>query len=139
MFRRFDDVTHTRIQPFEWIISPLFAGDAPACQKALSDFMLEHISSSTITERSHESTYQAMVFVLLIAAQDQGYHVSIERETHYGRCDVLIYRDPDNVAVIIRLKTMTKKESNGGEIPELVARLRSAAEGGIEQIKEKKC
>ncbi len=112
----------------------MLAGDPDTMEEYLSDIMLASMSSFdggiTTSEKVPESFYHGLVLGLLVE-QGRGYILRSNRESGYGRYDVMmIPKDSDLPAVILEFKLFSSRR---GEMT-----LEDTAGNALKQIEEKK-
>lgn len=89
----------------------LLAGDAKAFGQQLGQLLAATLSYHDVGVRQPEAVYQAFVLGLLVA-MDGTHEVRSNRESGYGRCDVLITpRQAGQVGVVLELKVIDADEN----------------------------
>ena len=87
-------------------VQALLAADLDTLRDALADLVRTHLSYHDVGGRGPEAVYQAFIIGLLVHLRD-AYRVRSNRESGYGRYDVLIApRAPGRPGVILELKAV---------------------------------
>jgi hypothetical protein len=105
------------------LLDALLRGDAPTLEKHLSDMVKVNLSCFDAADPEPERFYHGLV-VGLLAGLGSGYEVRSNRESGFGRCDVLVLpKAAGKPGVALELKRVV---SEGGETKEkaLAAALR---------------
>jgi hypothetical protein len=97
------------------LLGALLGGDARTVERALSRMVKVNLSYFDTGGPEPERVYHAFV-VGLLASLGPGYDVRSNRESGFGRCDVLVLpKAPGKPGVVLELKTVDIEE---GETPE---------------------
>ncbi|PRX16917.1 PD-(D/E)XK nuclease superfamily protein [Orenia metallireducens] len=116
-------------QKLKLMLEALTNGDIEVFSSVFREFVLNSMSSFDIGGNEPEKVYHAFVLGLLLNLRDS-YQVKSNRESGYGRYDVMIIPDKkDKLGIIMEFKKVNeyKKES-----------LEEAVEDALKQIKEKR-
>lgn len=114
---------------FNFMLKSLINGDIKTFGKILKKFVLSSVSYFDISGQESEKVYHAFVLGMLIALSDD-YEVKSNRESGYGRYDVMIIpKDKNKIGIIMEFKKVDRDEEED---------LKKAAEEGLKQIKERK-
>ncbi|MCH5136912.1 AAA family ATPase [Clostridiaceae bacterium UIB06] len=113
---------------FNFMLESLIRGDIKTFGKILKDFVLSSVSYFDVGGRESEKVYHAFVLGMLVALSED-YEVKSNRESGYGRYDVMIIpRDINKIGIIMEFKKVDRDEGED---------LKKAAEEGLKQIEEK--
>ena len=94
----------------------LLAGDAKTFGRLLSEVLVATLSYHDLGGRQPEKVYQAFVAGLLIRL-NATHEVTSNRESGYGRCDVLVCpRQPGQSGVVLELKVCDAEENETVEM-----------------------
>jgi hypothetical protein len=108
------------------IANYLASGDVQNFSNKLSEFVLNSFSYFD-KENNSEKSFQMFILGIL-SVLDYSHEIKSERESGYGRCDlILIPRDKNKLGIIIELKKSENEKD-----------LEITAEKALQQIKEKK-
>ncbi|MCX5925089.1 MAG: AAA family ATPase, partial [Candidatus Dependentiae bacterium] len=89
---------------YNQMLSSLISGDIALFNKLFSNFVITSFSYFDITGNQPEKFYHAFVLGMLVSLADR-YHVRSNRESGYGRYDVmLIPHDTTKVGIVIEFK-----------------------------------
>jgi hypothetical protein len=112
-------------------LESLVSGNIEIFKKNFSDFVLNSFSYFDITEKEPEMVYQMFVIGALSGlGLDVDYKIRSNRETGYGRADlILIPKDITKLGIIIEFKKFDKEKDKD---------LERTAERALVQIEEKK-
>jgi len=110
------------------LLDALLRGDGPTLERHLSDMVKVNLSYFDAADPEPERFYHGLV-VGLLAGLGSAYEVRSNRESGFGRCDVLVLpRAAGNPGVALELKRVA---TEGGETKE------KALAGALRQIREK--
>lgn len=113
---------------FELMLQSLVSGDIKTFGRVLRDFVFNSFSYLDKTNREPERVYHAFVLGLLIALHDK-YQVKSNRESGYGRYDVMLIPRKKNLpGIIFEFKTVYTQD---GET------LETSVDEALDQIEEK--
>ena len=121
------------------ITNAIIDGREKDLQKSLSDFLMETCSYLTLTE---EKDYQN-ILIALLASMKRGYDITLEKESGYGRADIILQPRIDNwdkrilPGIIIELKHYEAAESDKNNPEKIKAALEKEAEEALKQIEKK--
>ena len=121
------------------IIKAVIDGNAADLQKNLTKFLMETCSYLTLTE---EKDYQN-ILIALLASMKRGYDITLEKETGYGRADIILQPRIDNwdkrilPGIIIELKHYEATESDKNKPEKIKSALEKEAEEALRQIETK--
>ncbi len=121
------------------ITNAIIDGREKDLQKSLSDFLMETCSYLTLTE---EKDYQN-ILIALLASMKRGYDITLEKETGYGRADIILQPRLDNwdkrilPGIIIELKHYSATESEKDSPEKVKAALEKQSEEALRQIEKK--
>jgi len=110
------------------LLKSLVTGDIKYFETMFNDFVINMMSYYDIGADESERVYQAFILGMLVNLSEN-YHVKSNRESGYGRYDVMIIpRDIKNKGIVIEFKKLSKleKETAG-----------QALERALSQIKER--
>lgn len=113
---------------FDQMIKSLVSGDIELFEYLFSEFVMKSISYFDVSGEESEKVYHSFVLGILVALSDS-YEVKSNRESGYGRYDIMIIpRDKTKLGIIIEFKKVTaiRKES-----------IEEAGEKALKQIKDK--
>ncbi len=111
------------------VLDNLTKGDLDMFKKAFSDFCIESFSYFDVSGEQPEKFYHAFVLGMIVALRDN-YNIKSNRESGYGRYDImLIPRDLNQRAIIFEFKKIDKYENENFE---------TALENAKKQIIDKK-
>lgn len=106
---------HGQRENMDYLFKALFSGDTLTLRRMLQDMVKTALSFHDTRMREPERVYQAFVLGLLVWLEPT-YTVRSNRESGYGRADVLIIpRQPGNPGVVLEFKQVWTRE---GESPE---------------------
>ena len=112
----------------EIMLKSLTKGDIKTFSKIFKEFVLRMCSYFDPTGEEPERVYHAFVLGLLVSL-NRTYQIKSNRESGYGRYDImLIPKDKKNLGIIIEFKKVEKDETET---------LETAAENALRQIQEK--
>ncbi|WP_206154957.1 AAA family ATPase [Clostridium muellerianum] len=113
---------------FNFMLKSLINGDIKTFGKILKKFVLSSVSYFDISGQESEKVYHAFILGMLIALSED-YEVKFNRESGYGRYDVIIIpKDKNKIGIIMEFKKVDRDEKED---------LKKAAEDGLKQIKER--
>ena len=121
------------------ITNAIIDGREKDLQKSLSDFLMETCSYLTLTE---EKDYQN-ILIALLASMKRGYDITLEKESGYGRADIILQPRLDNwdkrilPGIIIELKHYEAAESDKNKPEKIKAALEKEADEALKQIEQK--
>lgn len=112
---------------FNIMLKSLVTGDIETFEEIFSDYVMKSSSFFDISGDESEKVYHSFVLGILVALNDK-YEVKSNRESGYGRYDIMIIpRDKEKLATIIEFKKVRKNET-----------LEEAADKALKQIEEKR-
>ena len=120
------------------ITNAIIDGRDKDLQKSLSDFLMETCSYLTLTE---EKDYQN-ILIALLASMKRGYDITLEKESGYGRADIILQPRIDNwdkrilPGIIIELKHY-EAESDKNKPEKIKSALEKEADEALKQIETK--
>ncbi|SHH39266.1 AAA family ATPase [Tepidibacter thalassicus] len=113
-------------EKFNIMLKSLVNGDIEVFEEIFSEYLIKSASYFDIEES--ESFYHAFVLGILVALNEE-YEVKSNRESGYGRYDIMIIpKDKSKIGIIIEFKKVNKRRKENLEI---------AVQNAIEQIKNK--
>ncbi len=121
--------SHVNVQTYVAMLNALVTGDATSFKKRFNDIVTSSLSYFDPTGREPEKFYHALVLGMLVSLSET-HEVSSNRESGYGRYDVMVI--PKNQAlcgIIIEFKVVDADEHET---------LEDAACAALAQIEEKK-
>ena len=108
------------------MLKALISGDIELFEEILSRFAISYLSFFHTSKDHIEKVYHAFVLGMLINLQES-YHIESERESGYGRVDILMTpHDKTQRAFIIEMKKIRMNENND-----------SALESALKQIEDR--
>ncbi len=111
------------------LIQALVSGDARTVNELLQEFVINALSVHDIPHSETERTYHLFVLGLLVTLEPN-YEVRSNRESGYGRYDImLIPKDRQKKGIVIEFKKASKHNSED---------LEEAAQKALEQIDQKR-
>ncbi len=114
---------------FNFMLNSLINGDIKTFGKILKKFVLSSVSYFDISGQESEKVYHAFVLGMLIALSED-YEVKSNRESGYGRYDIMIIpKDKNKIGIIMEFKKVDRDDEED---------LKKAAEEGLKQIRERK-
>ncbi|WP_032076804.1 PD-(D/E)XK nuclease domain-containing protein, partial [Clostridium drakei] len=114
---------------FNFMLNSLINGDIKTFGKILKKFVLSSVSYFDISGQESEKVYHAFVLGMLIALSED-YEVKSNRESGYGRYDVMIIqKDKNKIGIIMEFKKVDRDDEED---------LKKAAEEGLKQIRKRK-
>jgi hypothetical protein len=114
---------------YRTMLAALISGDIELFSEKFTELVVESLSYFDVTGKEPEAFYQAFILGLLVNLDDQ-YTISSNRESGYGRYDVVLFpKNVSNYGIIIELKKVRKSHSET---------LQTAADNALMQIEEKK-
>ena len=112
---------------FNTMLKCLVSGDIKTFSKIFRELVLNSVSYFDISGKESEKVYHSFVLGMLVALSDD-YEVKSNRESGYGRYDVMIIpRDLSKKGIVIEFKKVDEDED-----------LEKAADNALKQIEEKK-
>lgn len=112
---------------FDIMLKSLVTGDIETFEDIFSDYIIKSASFFDISGDESEKIYHSFILGMLVAL-NENYEVKSNRESGYGRYDIMIIpRDKERLATIIEFKKVRKKET-----------LETAADNALKQIEEKR-
>ncbi|QXM05194.1 AAA family ATPase [Crassaminicella indica] len=113
-------------EKFNYMLKSLTTGDIETFEDIFSEYIIKSASYFDIEES--EKFYHAFVLGILVALNEE-YEVKSNRESGYGRYDIMIIpKDKSKMGIIIEFKNVSKRRKETLEI---------AADKAIAQIKDK--
>lgn len=89
----------------------LFAGDADTIQEILEEMFIRLLSYQDAAGRKPEKLYHGLILGLLVHLENE-YDVRSNRESGYGRADMLIRpKKPGKPGVVIEFKVLSRNET----------------------------
>lgn len=114
---------------FNLMLKSLINGDIKTFGKILEKFVLSSVSYFDIGGQESEKVYHAFVLGMLIALSEY-YEVKSNRESGYGRYDVMIIpKDKNKIGIIMEFKKVDRDDEED---------LKKAAAEALKQIRERK-
>ncbi|MBF8984596.1 AAA family ATPase [Lutibacter sp. B2] len=111
---------------FNLMLRSLTTGDIETFEEILSEYLMKSASYFDIDES--EQFYHAFVLGILVALSE-AYEVKSNRESGYGRYDIMmIPKDKEKLGIVIEFKKVSKRRKET---------LETAVEKALKQIKEK--
>jgi len=108
------------------MLESLTTGDIDIFEEMFSEYLSKSLSYFDVGGKEPEKFYHAFVLGLLISL-NENYEIKSNRESGYGRYDIMIIpKDKNNLGIIIEFKKVRKNET-----------LETAADLALLQIKEK--
>ncbi|QXE20232.1 AAA family ATPase [Clostridium sp. 001] len=112
---------------FNIMLKSLVTGDIETFEEIFGDYIIKSSSFFDISGDESEKIYHSFVLGMLVALNDK-YEVKSNRESGYGRYDIMIIpRDKQKLGTIIEFKKVRKKET-----------IEEAVDKALKQIQEKK-
>ncbi len=109
------------------MLNALLEGDIDLFSEILNKFVIESLSYFNVNKDSIEKVYQAFLLGMLINLKDK-YYIESEKESGYGRFDIMIMpKDINKQAIIMELKKIRVKENS-----------KTALQSALNQIEERK-
>ncbi|MCT4509779.1 MAG: ATP-binding protein [Tepidibacter sp.] len=113
-------------EKFNYMLKSLITGDIEIFEEILSEYLIKSASYFDIEE--NEKFYHAFVLGILVALNEE-YEVKSNRESGYGRYDIMVIpKDKNKLGVIIEFKKVSKRRKETLEI---------AVDKAITQIKDR--
>src|SRR3989339_154936 len=113
-------------QNMKLMLESLTTGDIDIFEEMFSEYLSKSLSYFDVGGKEPEKFYHAFVLGLLISL-NENYEIKSNRESGYGRYDIMIIpKDKNNLGIIIEFKKVRKNET-----------LETAADLALLQIKEK--
>ncbi|MDP4179413.1 MAG: AAA family ATPase [Bacillota bacterium] len=114
---------------FNLMLQSLVTGDIKIFTKIFKSYVLNSLSYFDVSRNESEKVYHAFVLGMLVALSEN-YEVKSNRESGYGRYDVMIIpKDHNKLGIVIEFK---KADEDDKET------LEDAVEAALKQIKDKK-
>lgn len=105
------------------MLKALISGDIELFGEILSNFVVNYLSYYHTTQDHIEKVYHAFVLGMLIQLQDS-YHIESERESGYGRVDVLMTpEDKSKPGIIMELKKIRVSENKDSALAAALAQI----------------
>ena len=135
IFTIFEDIIYNWLNEnigsdkLEQMLKAFTQGDVTTFELILQDFMINMFSYHDISADEPEKVYQAFVLGLLVNLEEN-YQIKSNRESGYGRYDVMVIpKDTTQKGIIIEFKKIIKLHNETTE---------TALTKALQQIKEKK-
>ncbi|AKA67823.1 AAA family ATPase [Clostridium scatologenes] len=113
---------------FNLMLNSLTNGDIENFEDIFADYVVKSFSYFDIGDES-ENFYHAFVLGILVALNNK-YRVKSNRESGYGRYDIMIIpKDKNKIGIIMEFKKVDRDDEED---------LKKAAEEGLKQIRERK-
>ena len=113
---------------YRLLLNSLITGDIDTFSQIFQEFLLSAVSVFDVSSDEPEKIYHAFVLGMLIGLKDR-YHVKSNRESGYGRYDVmLIPKNPSDLGIIMEFKKVGRFEKTD---------LDSAVASALKQIEDK--
>ncbi|MEJ8553124.1 AAA family ATPase [Tepidibacter sp. Z1-5] len=113
-------------EKFNYMLKSLTTGDIETFEEILSEYLIKSASYFDIEES--EKFYHAFVLGILVALNED-YEVKSNRESGYGRYDIMVIpKDQTKLAIIIEFKKVSKRRKET---------LETAVDKAIAQIKDR--
>jgi hypothetical protein len=117
------------LSKYHMLLNSLTKGDIPTFSQIFQEFLLSSVSVFDLTLEEPEKIYHAFILGMLIGLQDR-YEVKSNRESGYGRYDVmLIPKNPNDLAIIMEFKKVGRFEKID---------LETAVASALQQIEDRK-
>ena len=100
----------------DMLLRSLVNGEIELFEELFSDFVLETLSYFDVNKKNEESVYQAFLLGILVSLND--YEVISNKETGFGRVDIILLHkeDKSRPAIIMELKTIDVFEAETKDI-----------------------
>jgi len=119
---------------YEEIISCLLSGNQTLLEISLRTLATELFSIHDLA-REPEAFYHGFLLSMLYPLYVKGYRIQSNKESGFGRADIILHPPPGKPGVIIELKTRTDKKAKDAIKED--EDLQSDAQNGLKQIEEK--